>query len=114
MMVNNEQTTTNESQGNIDSPIEITGIPNDVDSKIDLSTNTNNEPKTDQAENEPSSLSCWRRTWKRFIKILNDNAFVLEIISVIVLAYIYPPLGAKYLAPHITASWLAVLFIFGK
>jgi sodium/bile acid cotransporter 7 len=37
---------------------------------------------------------------------------LILIVLVILLAKLYPPLGAQYLAPDITATWLAVVFIF--
>jgi len=38
--------------------------------------------------------------------------FLILVMIVILLARAYPPLGAIYLAPRITASWIAVIFIF--
>jgi hypothetical protein len=40
--------------------------------------------------------------------------FLIGLIVVIVLAKAYPPLGAKYLKPQITATWIAVIYIFRK
>ena len=39
--------------------------------------------------------------------------FLCLVVIVILLARAYPPLGAEYLAPQITATWIAVVFIFG-
>jgi len=72
------------------------------------------QESTSKAEIEESPKSCMRKVWTLFVKFLNDNSFVVEIIAVIILAYIYPPLGAEYLAPQVTASWIAVVLIFGK
>ena len=41
-----------------------------------------------------------------------ENEFLILVILAICLAYAYPPLGATYLAPQITATWIAVIFIF--
>ena len=41
-----------------------------------------------------------------------ENEFLILVILAICLAYAYPPLGATYLAPKITATWIAVVFIF--
>jgi len=40
------------------------------------------------------------------------NSFLVLILTSILVAYAYPPLGAKYLAPEITATWIAVIIIF--
>ena len=40
------------------------------------------------------------------------NEFLILILLSILIAFAYPPLGAKYLAPKITATWIAVMFIF--
>lgn len=51
-------------------------------------------------------------TLERILKFYDDNEFLILVIVAILLARAYPPLGAKYLAPEITATWLAVCFIF--
>ena len=43
---------------------------------------------------------------------LQTNSFVILAACAIGVAKLYPPLGAIYLHPDITATWLAVLFIF--
>jgi len=40
------------------------------------------------------------------------NEFLILIVVVILLALAYPPIGAIYLAPQITATWIAVMIIF--
>ena len=64
------------------------------------------EPQ-EQEDNKPT---CWQRS----VQFYWDNEFVILIVVVILLARAYPPLGAVYLAPQITATWIAVVFIFGK
>jgi hypothetical protein len=51
--------------------------------------------------------------WQRFVKFYWDYEFLILVVVVILLAEAYPPLGAVYLAPQITATWIAVIFIFG-
>lgn len=51
--------------------------------------------------------------WQRFVKFYWDYEFLILVVIVIMLARAYPPLGAIYLAPQITATWIAVIFIFG-
>jgi hypothetical protein len=58
--------------------------------------------------------SCYRRVRDRVIKGYRDNEFVCLAVIAILLARAYPPLGAEYLVPDITSSWLAVIFIFSK
>ncbi|EEC45933.1 predicted protein [Phaeodactylum tricornutum CCAP 1055/1] len=71
------------------------------------------EPNSDQ--NSPSNsasssppVSCTQRV----IAFYWEQEFLLLVIAAILLARAYPPLGATYLAPDITATWLAVCFIF--
>lgn len=59
-------------------------------------------------ESEVKSI-VWR---KKAIAFYWENEFLILIILAIVLARAYPPLGAKYLHPDITATWIAVCFIF--
>lgn len=42
------------------------------------------------------------------------NEFVILVVIAILIARAYPPLGAEYLYPQITATWIAVVFIFGE
>ncbi|KAL7565450.1 hypothetical protein ACA910_020834 [Epithemia clementina (nom. ined.)] len=49
---------------------------------------------------------------KRLLAFYHTYEFLLLILTVICLARAYPPLGAEYVAPQITASWCAVMFIF--
>ena len=62
------------------------------------------------AKEEPSSKSWCRK----LIDFYNDYDFFILLVTVILLAYAYPPLGATYLQPQITASWIAVMYIFCK
>jgi len=45
-------------------------------------------------------------------KVYGTHTFLIHVLIGILLAWAYPPLGGKYLAPHITAKWVAVIFIF--
>ena len=60
------------------------------------------------AEEEEAKPTCLQR----MIKFYWDNEFVILVVIAILLARAYPPLGATYLAPQITATWIAVIFIF--
>ena len=62
-------------------------------------------------EEEPTP-SLGKKIWNLLCKIYNNNDFIIQVIIVILLAYAYPPLGADYLQPKITSTWIAVMFIF--
>jgi sodium/bile acid cotransporter 7 len=66
------------------------------------------EPKNEGEENK-SCLCKWRT---KLVKFYFDNEFLVLVVLAILLARAYPPLGATYLAPEITATWIAVVFIF--
>jgi sodium/bile acid cotransporter 7 len=49
---------------------------------------------------------------RKSIDFYINNQFVINISLSILLAKLYPPLGAIYLCPEITATWIAVAIIF--
>jgi solute carrier family 10 (sodium/bile acid cotransporter), member 7 len=53
-----------------------------------------------------------RTCLQKCIKYYWEYEFLILVMFSILLARAYPPLGATYLAPDITADWIAVLFIF--
>ncbi|GKY93562.1 hypothetical protein MPSEU_000323600 [Mayamaea pseudoterrestris] len=78
------------------------------------SSNSNSNKHIDDhgnsSDDEDSSRS--RRYYKRLCQLLETNHFLIAFILSILLARAYPPLGAVYLHPKITASWVAVVIIF--
>jgi len=68
------------------------------------------EPE-DENDNEEKPTLC-QKVCKRLYEIYDTYMFLILVVISLPIAYAYPPLGAKYLAPQITASWVAVLFIF--
>jgi sodium/bile acid cotransporter 7 len=58
---------------------------------------------------EPSSC---RKACEWCVDFYFTNEFLFLVVVVILLAKAYPPLGAEYLRPEITATWIAVIFIF--
>jgi sodium/bile acid cotransporter 7 len=56
--------------------------------------------------------SCQQKAWRKWCDFYAENEFVVLVIVVICLARAYPPLGADYLQPQITSTWIAVIFIF--
>ena len=65
-------------------------------------------PTSTQQEHVP----LYRRAWRKWCAVYATNSFLILVICAILLAFAYPPLGAVYLAPQITATWIAVMFIF--
>ena len=49
----------------------------------------------------------------RLVDFYFKNEFLIMILLAIALAKAYPPLGADYLKPEITATWVSVVIIFG-
>jgi hypothetical protein len=70
----------------------------------------------DESEQAPDEIerSFYRRLRDRCFHFYWTNEFICLVVVVILLAYAYPPLGAEYLAPDITATWIAVILIFSK
>lgn len=79
----------------------------DGDAMESTTTTTNNVPSpTTTTETKQSTFrqSCIDFYWK--------YEFLILVVLSIALAKAYPPLGEDYLAKEITASWIAVIFIF--
>ena len=79
--------------------------PNNNDQTVE-SDNTSNDNN-----NEPQ-VALYKRFYTKWCTIYNKHSFLILVICAILLAYAYPPIGAIYLAPQITATWIAVMFIF--
>ena len=69
--------------------------------------------KNEQAE-EITNKPCHKRVWDWWCGVNATHSFLIGNIIVILIAKAYPPLGAIHLYPQITATWIAVMFIFGK
>ncbi|GKY93560.1 hypothetical protein MPSEU_000323400 [Mayamaea pseudoterrestris] len=63
----------------------------------------------DNEEDAPSSPGC---SCKRVVSFYWTYEFLILAVIAILLARAYPPLGAIYLAPQITSTWIAVFIIF--
>lgn len=59
-----------------------------------------------------SAMPLHKRMYHRWLRVYHKNSFLILVSLGILLAYAYPPLGAVYVQPHITAKWIAVIFIF--
>ena len=45
-------------------------------------------------------------------KFYLKHSFLINAVTAILLARIRPPFAGEYLAPKVTASWIAVIFMF--
>jgi len=79
----------------------------DETSKTPSSSNDGTDDNADD-EDQP----CHTKVWNWWCTFYANNEFVILVVIVICLARLYPPLGANYLQPQITSTWIAVLFIF--
>jgi len=90
----------------------------DVTSSLNLKTDVNSSDVTSnvtevaQADESPATETVLKRIWSKWCKIYGSYSFLILVAGAICLARAYPPLGAKYLAPQITATWVAVVIIF--
>jgi sodium/bile acid cotransporter 7 len=76
-----------------------------------------NEKDGDRQEGEKEKggeeeKSRCQRCMRSIFAFYVNNQFPLHVILAIALARAYPPLGAEYLQPDITATWIAVAIIF--
>jgi hypothetical protein len=68
-------------------------------------------PEEHQEPNEASRGS--KTIGSRLLGFLHANEFLVLVVLVILLAKAYPDLGARHVQPQITATWIAVIYIFG-
>jgi solute carrier family 10 (sodium/bile acid cotransporter), member 7 len=66
-------------------------------------------PNTTATTTTTTTKTAWQR---RLASFYWANEFLILVVISIALAYAYPPLGADHVQPDITATWLAVIFIF--
>ena len=92
----------------LDFALTVHPIQNDGPSPNEQTTETPTDLPTAATPQSP----IYKRAWNKWCKIYNANSFLILVIAAILLAYAYPPIGAIYLAPQITATWIAVMFIF--
>ena len=66
----------------------------------------------DSSRGDETQISYLKLILPQCKSIYGTHSFLIKAIFLISIAYAYPPLGAIYLAPQITATWIAVIFIF--
>ena len=70
---------------------------------------------TTQYHDGDSQQQETRPNWKTIVmELYKKDSLLIDVLVVILIAKIYPPLGAEYLFPEITAHWVAVIVIFCK
>ena len=69
------------------------------------------EAGQDDVHEEEKRSSCWRIA-RRVCQFYWNNEFTCSVVVAVLFAWIYPPLGAEYLAPKITSTWIGVMLIF--
>jgi solute carrier family 10 (sodium/bile acid cotransporter), member 7 len=80
--------------------------------KVEPST-TSASPENIHPNDEKTSNWCNGPVFRTKVNALYwENEFLILIVIAILLAKAYPPLGANYLKPDITSTWIAVIIIF--
>ena len=64
------------------------------------------------SDNTTPPTPIYQRIWTICCNIYGTHSFLIKALVLILLAFAYPPLGAIYFVPEITATWIAVIFIF--
>jgi predicted Na+-dependent transporter len=85
---------------------------NNDGSVIGMTIENQSQEQVAAAAAAEAKLPLYTRWYHKWLKIYHKNSFLILVSLGILAAYAYPPLGATYVAPHITATWLAVIFIF--
>jgi hypothetical protein len=85
--------------------------------EMNTSSSIPTEQKQDEKEeevekDEGEKKSRLQRFLQSIVAFYVSNQFPIHIMLAILLARAYPPLGAEYLQPDITATWIAVTIIF--
>jgi len=82
-------------------------------SGTDSSANTIDEETAVVIDDKENPSSCHEKVWNLWCQAYEKYSFLILVVIAVLFAKAYPPLGAIYLAPQITSSWIAVIFIFG-
>jgi len=81
-------------------------------SGTDASANTIDEETAVVIDDKENPSSCHEKVWNLWCQAYEKYSFLILVVIAVLFAKAYPPLGAIYLAPQITSSWIAVIFIF--
>eukprot|EP00978_Attheya_sp_CCMP212_P015092 scaffold38814_cov48-Attheya_sp.AAC.2 len=102
----NKMAETTELPSSADAEVENAADPGQVDGSKEQEDTFVEDGVEEASQAKPS-------VWQRAVAFYTANSFLILVVIAILLAYAYPPLGADYLQPQITATWIAVMFIFG-
>jgi ACR3 family arsenite efflux pump ArsB len=69
------------------------------------------DEEEENPDTNPKSTKC-HSVWSCITTLFNTYSFMIYAAAGIILAYSYPPLGAVYVYPKITSSYIAVITIF--
>jgi solute carrier family 10 (sodium/bile acid cotransporter), member 7 len=108
---------------NGEEPVIRTAHPNENDTpdencineelKEETPPSSSSENLDDDASPRTQSFLCFSPTVReKLVAFYWEQEFLILIIAAILLAKAYPPLGADYLKPDITSTWIAVIIIF--
>jgi solute carrier family 10 (sodium/bile acid cotransporter), member 7 len=67
---------------------------------------------SDDDENPAHRRGRLHRFRRHVLGFYEKFDFPIHVLTVILIAWLYPPLGAVYVAPYVTANWVAVIYIF--
>ena len=85
----------------------------DSDSGGDAGNYFGADPENDVGEEEPEpEPTCYEKAKEQFWATYTKYEIVILVISSILVAKAYPKLGAVYVYPQVTSSWIAVMLIF--
>jgi solute carrier family 10 (sodium/bile acid cotransporter), member 7 len=80
----------------------------DDDEELAIWKNDKKKKDVNEENNNDAPKPSWTR---RLMDFYWEQEFIILMVCAILLAKAYPPLGAKYVQPDITATWIAVCFI---
>ena len=97
-------------QNNSQDVVKVNAPANDGEGEYAMAMDAIEKQPIEKAENENTRTICHAK--QCVVGFLDRNQFVILLLLAIVLAKAYPPLGAEYVQPDITATWIAVMLIF--
>lgn len=83
-----------------------------IDDVEEKESNIETEEAEATEETGAEDVTLCHQFWLDVLAFYNANSFPVKAVLAILLASAYPRLGAEYVHPQITATWIAVLFIF--
>ena len=84
------------------------------DCKVKDESDVPPQGETEQSLPPPQEKAKAKTFMQKLVAFYRRYDFLILLILVVLLAKAYPPLGAEYLVPKITATWIAVMYIFCK